>query len=103
MLPLFSSLVDIFPTKIKILNANSQVLWYGSATQSIIKTQQSDPSTFLFRTHARLSRARVSNTLLSWVEIWVRPPRILYGLTHYRGEKSDSFIKWKIETAGVCY
>ena len=39
-------------------------------------------STFLFRTYARLSRARVSNTSLSWVEIWVRPPRILYGLTH---------------------
>ena len=60
-------------------------------------------STFLFRTHARLSRARVSNTLLSWVEIWVRPPRILYGLTHYRGEKSASFINWKIETVGECY
>jgi len=31
------------------------------------------------------------------------PPRILYWLTHYRGEKSASFINWKIETVGVCY
>ena len=28
---------------------------------------------FLFRTHARLSLARVSSTFLSWSEIWVVP------------------------------
>ena len=32
---------------------------------------------FLFRTHTRLSLARVSSTFLLWSEICVRSPRIL--------------------------
>ena len=73
-----------------------------AATQSIIKTQQSDLQPF-YSEHTPASPGLESAVLRYHGRKFVLGLlKSCRGLTHYRGEESASFIKWQIETVDMC-